>query len=125
MTTKDAIRIIRAVGRTIGETDTAQLVDLQALISCAETTMKHTIHALRQNGYTWHEIGRDLGVTRQNAQSRYGKYLCDDHGCTLCYWRSNDDVEQNDTAAALVGLCLTPDRHVHDEFCGVGTRCLR
>jgi len=38
----------------------------------ADELMRHAIDQLRAEGYSWAEIGKRLGMTRQGAQQRYG-----------------------------------------------------
>ena len=49
------------------------LADLRALHDVIEEAMGATIAVLRDQGYSWGDIGAALGVTRQSAQMTYGR----------------------------------------------------
>lgn len=70
--TKFVLRIVRALGRRVADTDTAQLPYLHAIAIEAEAALAAAVRSLRANGYTWAEVGRDLGMTRQGAYKRFG-----------------------------------------------------
>jgi DNA-directed RNA polymerase specialized sigma24 family protein len=42
-------------------------------IRAAEDELRQAVAAARTEGYTWAEIGMTLGVTRQAAQTRFGR----------------------------------------------------
>jgi hypothetical protein len=65
-------RVIRAFGRRIAAGDIDALADAAILSGQLDTTIKNAIIGLRQRGYSWADIGRQLGVTRQAAQQRWG-----------------------------------------------------
>jgi hypothetical protein len=65
-------RVIRAFGRRIGAGDIDALADAAFLSAQLDTTIKNAVTGLRNRGYSWADIGRQLGVTRQAAQQRYG-----------------------------------------------------
>jgi hypothetical protein len=65
-------RAIRAFGRRIAAGDIDALADAAFLSAQLDTTIKSAIDGLRQRGYSWADIGRQLGVTRQAAQQRWG-----------------------------------------------------
>jgi hypothetical protein len=65
----------RALGVRIGAgADIENLGELAALRAETERVEKITVAVLReQHGYSWADIGRQLGITRQAAQLRFGK----------------------------------------------------
>jgi hypothetical protein len=65
-------RAIRAFGRRIAAGDIDALADASFLSAQLDTTIKNAVAGLRQRGYSWADIGRQLGVTRQAAQQRWG-----------------------------------------------------
>jgi hypothetical protein len=67
-----ARRIITTHGRRIAAGDLAGLSDLVALAEHLDTTIQSAVLGLRAHGYSWAEIGLQLGMTRQAAQQRWG-----------------------------------------------------
>jgi hypothetical protein len=65
-------RAIRAFGRRIAAGDIDALGDAAFLSAQLDTVIKTAVTGLRQRGYSWADIGRQLGVTRQAAQQRWG-----------------------------------------------------
>jgi hypothetical protein len=65
-------RAIRAYARRIASGDIDALADAAFLSSQLDAAMKTAITGLRARGYSWADIGRQLGVTKQAAQQRYG-----------------------------------------------------
>ncbi len=65
-------RAIRAFGRRIAAGDIDALADASFLSAQLDTAIKNAVTGLRQRGYSWADIGRQLGVTRQAAQQRWG-----------------------------------------------------
>ena len=65
-------RAIRAIGRRIAAGDIDALDDAAFLSAQLDTAIKTAITGLRQRGYSWADIGRQLGGTRQAAQQRWG-----------------------------------------------------
>lgn len=70
---KFARRILRATGRRIQDRDIEGLAGLAELRNEIDEQMKTTAKALNAQGYSWAEIGRVLGVSKQAAQQRFGK----------------------------------------------------
>ena len=68
-----AARIIRAHGRRIAEGDIDSLPDLLRLAAQLEEATLHAVNGLREFGYSWGQIARRLGTTRQAAQQRWGE----------------------------------------------------
>jgi hypothetical protein len=65
-------RVIRAFGRRIAAGDIDALADAAFLSDQLDTAIKAAVTGLRNKGYSWADIGRQLGVTRQAAQQRFG-----------------------------------------------------
>jgi hypothetical protein len=65
-------RMIRAHGRRVGAGDVAGLGDLLVLQDELEKATQTAVDGLRSNGYSWADIGRELKVSRQAAQQRWG-----------------------------------------------------
>ena len=65
-------RVIRAFGRRIAAGDIDALADAAILSRQLDITIKNAVIGLRQRGYSWADIGLQLGVTRQAAQQRWG-----------------------------------------------------
>lgn len=72
-----AARMIRAVGaRAAGDVDALPLlVDLGEEV---ERELRRAVAGVRRRGWSWTDVGRVLGTTRQAAQSRFGPWL-DEH----------------------------------------------
>jgi hypothetical protein len=69
-----AQRILRAAARRVADGDVEGLAGLVALRSEVEAAIGEAITGLRspQWSYSWADIARVLGTTRQAAQQRYG-----------------------------------------------------
>jgi hypothetical protein len=65
-------RAIRAFGRRIAADDIDALYDAASLSAQLDHTIKDAVTGLRERGYSWADIGLQLGVTRQTAQQRWG-----------------------------------------------------
>lgn len=66
-------RMLSSFAKRVGATDPNDLrhfADIDRWNSEARAT---AIADLKAQGYSWSEIGRGLGVTKQEAQRRYGK----------------------------------------------------
>lgn len=66
-----ARRLIRAVARR-AETDLDALPLLAQLGADVDEAMARAVKGCRDFGWSWADVGRVLGVTRQAAQKRYG-----------------------------------------------------
>lgn len=70
-----AKRIMRAFARRVGDqADIEALADLVALSNEVDDAIACAVRGLRKANppYSWAEIGRVLGITRQAAQQRWG-----------------------------------------------------
>jgi hypothetical protein len=68
-----ARRIMRAYGRRVADRDIEGLKGLADLQAELNVQIRDTAKALQAQGYSWAEIGRTLGITKQAAQQRFGK----------------------------------------------------
>lgn len=66
-------RCIRAFRRRVGEGDIDGLADLKAMRDELDQAISDAVTDLRMlpKPYSWDELGRALGVTRQGAIKRY------------------------------------------------------
>lgn len=67
-----ARRVIRAYGRRIATGDVEALLDLATISAEIDRAFTTAITGLRQQGHSWADIARPLGITRQAAQQRWG-----------------------------------------------------
>lgn len=70
-----ARRIVSAYGRRVADRDIealAGLADLGKLVDSYALLAVANLRSPAGGGYSWAEIGRVLGITRQAAQQRYG-----------------------------------------------------
>ncbi|NJP90050.1 hypothetical protein HCN51_11425 [Nonomuraea sp. FMUSA5-5] len=66
-------RIIRAYSKRIAEGDIEALADLSGIVAELDHAIAQAVLQLRaQHGYSWADISRPLGITRQAAQQRWG-----------------------------------------------------
>jgi hypothetical protein len=67
-------RVVRAYGRRVSDKDIEALGEMAAVQRELDTAMRAAVAQLQGSGdYSWADIGRVLGITRQAAQQRYGK----------------------------------------------------
>lgn len=67
-----ARRIIRRAGERCGEADPWALASLVALRADLDNAITEGVAGLRAEGYSWADIARPLGITRQSCQQQYG-----------------------------------------------------
>ncbi|WP_327580668.1 hypothetical protein OHA25_32030 [Nonomuraea sp. NBC_00507] len=66
-------RIIRAYTKRIAEGDIEALADLTGVVAELDHAIAQAVIQLRaEHGYSWADIARPLGLTRQAAQQRWG-----------------------------------------------------
>lgn len=65
-------RTIRAMVRRAGEGDLEAISALAQVRRATEQAERDAAAVLRAAGYSWADIGRELGITRQSAQQRLG-----------------------------------------------------
>lgn len=68
-----ARRIIRAYSRRVADRDIEGLAGLVALRDELDLAIAKAVVELHGDPYSWADIGRVLGLTRQAVQARYGK----------------------------------------------------
>jgi hypothetical protein len=68
-----ARRIVRAYGRRVADGDIGALADLAALAADVDDAIRVACAGLHATGYSWTEIGTQLGVSRQAARQRWNK----------------------------------------------------
>lgn len=67
-----ARRIIRAYGRRVASGDIEALSGLLAMQAAISEAAADAVAGLRADGFSWSEIGRAAGVTKQAAFDRWG-----------------------------------------------------
>lgn len=73
---KACSRMLQAAGRRVADGDTVDLAQLVTLRREFEVIEVEAVVAMRErHGYSWAEIGRDLGITKQAAQQYYGRRI--------------------------------------------------
>lgn len=73
-----ARRIMVAAGKRVGQGDTVDLAGLVAVRREMEAVEVAAVAMMRdRHGYSWSQIGRDLGITRQAAQQYYGRRMAE------------------------------------------------
>jgi len=66
-------RIMRAYGRRVADLDIEGLKGLVELRAELDAQIVESAQTLQAQGYSWAEIGRVLGISKQAAQQRFGK----------------------------------------------------
>lgn len=66
-------RIVRAYGRRVADRDIEALAGLAELQTELDAVVRASVATLLEQGYSWADIGRQLGISRQGAQQRYGR----------------------------------------------------
>jgi hypothetical protein len=66
-------RIIRAYGRRVADRDLEELAGLAALRADLDTAIGDAVTGLRSAGFSWTDIARVMGTSRQGAQQRWGR----------------------------------------------------
>ena len=65
-------RIMKALGSRVADADIEMLRSLADLPTLVESLLTETVTRLRtEHGYSWADIGRALGITRQSAHERF------------------------------------------------------
>lgn len=65
-------RVLRAYTRRVATGDVEALADMNRLATDLDQAITDAVTGLRACGYSWTEISRPLGITRQAAQQRWG-----------------------------------------------------
>jgi hypothetical protein len=66
-------RIMRASSSRVGAASLRDFRELLAVRAELNTCIAEAARGLNANGYTWEEIGSELGCSRQAAWERFGK----------------------------------------------------
>lgn len=66
-------RIVRAYGRRVADRDIEALAGLADLQRELDAVVTASVDGLLAAGYSWADIGGQLGITRQAAQQRYAR----------------------------------------------------
>jgi hypothetical protein len=72
-----ARRVLRAYGRRIADGDIDAVIELKDLLNETEAILGRSVIGLHSLGYSWAEIGKRLGVTRQAAHERWSEASID------------------------------------------------
>ena len=64
-------RIMKALSRRIGAADPEDLGEMIRLRDDLDTCIDQAVRGLRENGFSWAEIARATGTTRQAAHARW------------------------------------------------------
>jgi hypothetical protein len=64
-------RAVAAHGRRIASGDVEGLADMIALVDQLGEAIQEGVTGLRGHGYSWTEIGRVAGITKQSAHQRW------------------------------------------------------
>jgi DNA-directed RNA polymerase specialized sigma24 family protein len=72
-----ARRVLRAYGRRIAAGDIDAITELSQLAAEVESALGRAVLGLRLLGYSWADIGKRLGVTRQTAHERWSEISYD------------------------------------------------
>jgi hypothetical protein len=67
-----ARRVLRAYSRRVASGDIEAIAEMAALAAEIDTAIRDAITGLRARGYSWADIAKRLGITRQGAQQRWG-----------------------------------------------------
>lgn len=75
-------RAIAALGRRVGSDggDIEALDDLVELARDLDDTIVNAVSGLRAHGYSWADIGRSAGITRQTAHEKWAAKVRDEEG---------------------------------------------
>jgi hypothetical protein len=65
-------RVLRAYSRPIARGDIEAITEMAGIAGEMDDAIHAAITGLRARGYSWADIARRLGITRQAAQQRWG-----------------------------------------------------
>jgi hypothetical protein len=65
-------RVVRAYSRRIASGDIEAIAEMAAIAAEMDISIHDAITGLRARGYSWADIAKRLGITRQGAQQRWG-----------------------------------------------------
>lgn len=64
-------RIMRAMARRMGQADPEDLAEMLALRADLDEAIDQAVAGLRESGFSWGEIARATGTTRQAVHARW------------------------------------------------------
>jgi hypothetical protein len=70
-------RVIRAYSRRVADRDIEALAGLADAQREVDEALRLAVANLHAAGYSWTDVARVLGTTRQAARQRFGKYLAE------------------------------------------------
>jgi hypothetical protein len=65
-------RMIKSYGRRVAASDDVDLARMLQVREAFDEAIAAAVVGQKEAGYSWAEIARGLGTTRQNAQMRFG-----------------------------------------------------
>lgn len=68
-------RVIRSYAARVADMDIEALAGLADIEAKVDEALRLAVVNLHAGGYSWTDIGRVLGTTRQGARQRFAKYL--------------------------------------------------
>lgn len=66
-------RMVRALGRRIGDEDPVDLLELVELREVVDQALRDAVKAQHDGGYSWGQIAAGLGTSRQAVFARFGQ----------------------------------------------------
>ena len=66
-------RVLAAYSRRVASGDIEAITGMAAIAADMDTALRDAITGLRARGYSWADIAKRLGITRQGAQQRWGE----------------------------------------------------
>ena len=67
-------RVLRGLGRRVADGDPFDLAEAVRLRDEFDAILRDSVHQMREvNGFSWAQIGDELGMTRQGAYQRFGR----------------------------------------------------
>jgi len=70
-----ARRVVRAASRRAGSADPADVAELIGLADDLDAAIVQAVKALRSSGFSWADLAREMGVTRQAVHARYASRI--------------------------------------------------
>jgi hypothetical protein len=68
-------RMVRAYGRRVAQESPEDLAEMLSVVDELERALRAAVAGQREAGFSWAEIGRGLGVTKQTAFARFSPNL--------------------------------------------------
>lgn len=71
-------RMVTSYGKRLADSDPSDLADAVSLQAQLDQVIGRAVAQLRAtHGFSWADVARELGITRQGAQQRYGRFSDD------------------------------------------------